>query len=63
MMSLVYAWVRIQARINHDPVDKVIDHRGDAVDTAEPLVKAERVLSHLPLLLPNASDSIALGGD
>ena len=41
MMGLVYAWVRIQARINHDPVDEVIHHGGDAVDTAKPLVKAE----------------------
>ena len=52
MMRLVYPWIRIQAGIDHDPVDKVIDHRGDAVDTAEPLVKAGTILiSHWSLLL------------
>jgi hypothetical protein len=52
MMGLVYNWVRVKARIDHDPVDKVIDHSGDAVDTAEPLVKAARILDrHWPLLL------------
>ena len=32
MMGLVYPWVRVQAGIDHDPVDKVIDHGGDAVE-------------------------------
>ena len=40
MMGLVHPWIRIQAGIDHNPIDKVIDHGGDAVDTAEPLVKA-----------------------
>src|SRR5262249_30471204 len=31
MMGLVYLWVRVQAGIDHDPIDKVIDHGGDAV--------------------------------
>ena len=43
MMGFVYPWIRVQAGIDHDPVDKVIDHGGDAVDTAEPLVKAGRI--------------------
>src|SRR5262249_41924992 len=52
MMGLVYLWVRVQAGIDHDPIDKVIDHGGDAVDTAEPLVKAGRISDrHWPLLL------------
>jgi len=34
MMGLVYPWVRIEAGIDHDPVNKVVDHGGDAVDTA-----------------------------
>jgi hypothetical protein len=34
MMGLVYPWVRIEAGIDHDPANKVIDHCGDAVDTA-----------------------------
>jgi hypothetical protein len=42
MMSLVYPWVRIQARIDHNPVDEVIHHGRNAVDTAEPLVKVGR---------------------
>jgi hypothetical protein len=28
--------IRVQAGIDHEPVDKVIDHGGNAVDTAEP---------------------------
>jgi hypothetical protein len=28
MMGFVYPWVRIQAGINHDPVDEVIHHGG-----------------------------------
>jgi hypothetical protein len=52
MMGLVYPWVRVQAGIDHDPVDKVIDHGGDAIDTAKSLVKAGRILGRLwPLLL------------
>jgi hypothetical protein len=31
MMGFVYLWVRIQAGIDHDPVDEVIDYRGDAI--------------------------------
>ena len=45
VMGLVYPRVRIQARIDHYSIDEVIDHGGDAVDTAEPLVKAGRILS------------------
>ena len=65
MMGLVYPWVRVQAGIDHDPVDKVIDHGGDAVDTAEPLVKAGRILGrHWPLLFLKAGelDTIASVG-
>jgi hypothetical protein len=40
MMGLVYLRVRIQAGIDHDPVDEIINDGGDAVDTAEPIVKA-----------------------
>ena len=58
MMGLVYPWVRIQARIDHDAIDEVIHHGGDAVDTAEPLVKAGRIQTspwHLLLLSLRAS--------
>src|SRR5262245_20461260 len=52
MMGLVYPWVRVQAGIDHDPVNKVIDHGGDAIDTAKSLVKAGRILGrHWSLLL------------
>ena len=44
-MGLVYPRVCIQARITHDSIDEVIHHGGDAVDTAEPIVKAGRILS------------------
>src|SRR5262249_8714912 len=44
----VYFWVCIQAGINHDPVDEIINHGGDAIDTAEPIVQGGCVLhSHL----------------
>ncbi len=33
--GIFYLWVRVQAGIDHDAVDEVIHHRGDAVDTAE----------------------------
>src|SRR5262249_34993925 len=49
MMGLVYLRVRVEAGIDHDRVDEVIDHRGNAVDTAEPLIKAASILgSHRP---------------
>jgi hypothetical protein len=51
MMGLIYPWVRIKTRIGHDAVDEVIRNGGDAVDTAEPLVKAGRIrISHWHLL-------------
>jgi hypothetical protein len=42
MMGLIDPWVRIQARIDHYSIDEVIYHGGNAVDTAEPLVKESR---------------------
>src|SRR5260370_20736942 len=42
-------------RIDHDSVDEVIHHGGDAVDTAEPLVKAGRILSSPPPAPPVTS--------
>jgi len=35
MMGFVYHWVCVQAGIDHDPVDEVVYHSRDAVDTAE----------------------------
>src|SRR5262249_59200976 len=51
MMGLVYLRVRIKARINHDPVDEIIHDGGDAVDTADALIKPGRILSSHRLLL------------
>src|SRR5262249_82581 len=51
MMGLVHFRVRIQTWINHDPVDEIIHYGGDAVDTAQPLVKARQTLrGHRSLL-------------
>src|SRR5215471_4175238 len=59
MMGLVHLRVRIQAWINHDPVDEIIHDGGDAVDTAEALIKAGRILSsHRLLLLRHAGKAI-----
>ena len=44
MMGLVYPWIRIQSGICHNAVDEVIDDSSDAIDTAESLVKAGRIL-------------------
>jgi hypothetical protein len=49
MMRLIDPWVRVQTGIDHNPVDKVIHHSGDAVDTAKALVKARG--SHCVILL------------
>jgi hypothetical protein len=46
MVSLVDYWVCIQAGINHDPVDEIINHGGDAIDTAEPVVQGGLVILH-----------------
>jgi hypothetical protein len=56
MMGLVYLRVRIQAGVDHHPVDEVIDHRGNAVDTAEPLIKAASILGSLRLSSAPASE-------
>ena len=40
MMGLIYPGVCIQARVNHDSIDEIIDHSGDAVDTSKPFVEA-----------------------
>src|SRR5215472_12852204 len=52
VMRLVYPWVCIQAGIDHDPVDEVIYNGSDAVDTAEPVIKARRILGGHRCFLP-----------
>ena len=42
MMGLVYPWICIQTGIDHDPVDEVIHHAGDAVHAAEPIALTAR---------------------
>jgi hypothetical protein len=53
MMRLIYPWVCVEAGIVHNPVDEVIDHCGDAVDTAESFVKAgAKVVVAIAILVP-----------
>lgn len=51
MMRLVYPWIRIQAAIDHDPVDEVINDSGDAVDTAESVPVILRLRTQWPRLM------------
>jgi hypothetical protein len=39
MVCLVHRWILIQSIIMHDPVDEVVDHGGDVVDTAKPVIE------------------------
>jgi hypothetical protein len=41
MMRFIHAGIRVQPRVDHDTVNKVIDDRGDRVNTAEALVECE----------------------
>jgi hypothetical protein len=43
MMSFIYPWIRVQARIDHDPVDEVVYNSGDTVDPAKPFIKAGHI--------------------
>ena len=62
MMGLVYHWICIQAGIDHDPVDEVIHHAGDAVHAAEPVVEAGRILGdHRCILLLPPVGSVSTG--
>jgi hypothetical protein len=56
MMGFIYPRVCIQARIDHDPVIEVVYHRGDAVDTAEPLIKAGHTFGSHQFLLTNKTN-------
>jgi hypothetical protein len=40
MVGFIYAGVRIEARINHDAIDEIVDDRCNAVDTAEPFIES-----------------------
>src|SRR4029077_620793 len=51
MMGFIYPRVCIQAGIDHDPVYEVVYHCGDAIDTAEPLIKAGHTFGSHQLLL------------
>ena len=53
MMGFIYPWICIQPGIDHDPVDEVVYHSGNAVDTAEPLIKAGHTSGSHPFLLTN----------
>src|SRR5215831_3299677 len=53
MMGLVYSWVGVEAWIDHDPVNEIINHGGDAVDAAESLIKARQTIGIHRLLPQN----------
>src|SRR5436309_13196698 len=39
MVRFVYQGISIESRVDHDPVDKIVDHGGDAVNAAQPVVE------------------------
>jgi hypothetical protein len=39
VVRLVDARIRVQPVVDHDPVDEIVNDRGDVVDAAEPLVE------------------------
>jgi hypothetical protein len=39
MVRLVHGRILVQPGIGHDPVDEVVDHRGDVVDAAEAVIQ------------------------
>ena len=39
MVRLVDSRVRVQPRVDHDPIDEVVDDDGDGVDASQPLVQ------------------------
>src|SRR5262245_35171553 len=43
VMRLVHLGIGVQFRILHDPVDEVIDHRGDGINTAETFVERRQM--------------------
>ena len=52
MMSLIEQWISVQARVDHDAFDKVVDHGGDGIDASEALIERRfvRFLVHGVLL-------------
>ena len=47
-MGLVHPWIGIEPVVRHDPVDQVVDDRGDVVHASEPIVERRFLLnSHL----------------
>ena len=38
-MRLVHCRVADQPRVGHDPIDEVVDHRGDVMDATEAVVQ------------------------
>jgi hypothetical protein len=50
MVRLVHGRILVQPGIGHDPVDKVVDHRGDVVDAAEAVIQRPTLVGlHRPL--------------
>jgi hypothetical protein len=62
MMSLVYLGICIQAGVDHDAVDEIINYAGDAVNTAQPIVKTRQALcGHRSLPLTSTSTAASVG--
>ncbi|WP_285705955.1 hypothetical protein [Microtetraspora sp. NBRC 16547] len=39
MVRVVHRRILVQPGLNHDPVDEVVDHRGDVVDATEAVIQ------------------------
>jgi hypothetical protein len=48
-MGFVHSWIGVQPRVSHDPVNEIVDHAGNAINSPEPFV--ERWLARLFVLL------------
>src|SRR5271163_10378 len=53
VVRLVDSRVRVQPRVDHDPIDEVIDDDGDGVDASQPRIQRRRFRSHHRAFLPS----------
>ena len=44
-MGLVHSWIGIEPVVRHDPVDQVVDDRGDVVNASESIVERRCLLA------------------
>ena len=38
MVCLIHQRIGVEPGIDHDPIDQILDHRGDTVDFAQPII-------------------------